>query len=81
MFLESLNSGLITRAEIDWMLRRQSRFSRAEQGQIQLGSRMSEDTTVRGSALFHSRAYHLTLQFKDNVEISTFWALPPTTHL
>jgi hypothetical protein len=37
MFHESLNSGVITRAEIDWMLRRQSRFSRAEQGQIQLG--------------------------------------------
>jgi hypothetical protein len=37
LFLESLNSGVIARAEIDCLLRRQDRFSRAVQGQIQLG--------------------------------------------
>ena len=52
LFLESLSSGVITRAEIDWLLSQQSRFSRAEQaaiqrlgrlldqGQIQLGCRV-----------------------------------------
>jgi len=40
LFLESLNSGVITQAEIDWLLRQQGRFSRADQGQIPLGCRM-----------------------------------------
>ena len=53
LFLKSLSSGVITQAEIDWLLTQQSRFSRAEQaamqrlgrlldqGQIQLGCRVS----------------------------------------
>jgi hypothetical protein len=53
LFLESLYSGVITQAEINWLLTQQSRFSRAEQaamqrlgrlldqGQIQLGCRVS----------------------------------------
>ena len=53
LFLESLSSGVITQAEIDWLLSQQGRFSRAEQaamqrlgrlldqGKIQLGCRVS----------------------------------------
>ena len=53
LFLESLSSGVITPAEIDWLLSQQGRFSRAEQaamqrlgrlldqGQIQLGCRVA----------------------------------------
>ena len=53
LFIESLYSGVITQAEIDWLLKQQGRFSRAEQaamlrlgrlldqGQIQLGCRVS----------------------------------------
>jgi len=53
LFLESLSSGVITHAEIDWLLSQQGRFSRAEQaamqrlgrlldeGQIQLGCRVA----------------------------------------
>jgi hypothetical protein len=53
LFLESLSSGVITQAEIDWLLSQQERFSRAEQaamqrlgrlldeGQIQLGCRVA----------------------------------------
>ena len=53
LFLESLSSGVITQAEIDWLLTQQGRFSRAEQaamqrlgrlldeGQIQLGCRVA----------------------------------------
>ena len=53
LFLKSLSSGVITQAEIDWLLRQQGRFSRAEQaamqrlgrlldhGQIQLGFRVA----------------------------------------
>ena len=49
LFLESLSSGMITQAEIDWLLTQQDHFSRAEQaamlrlgrlldqGEIQLG--------------------------------------------
>jgi hypothetical protein len=52
LFLESLSSGVITQAEIDWLLTQQGLFSRAEQaamlrlgrlldqGQIQLGCRV-----------------------------------------
>ena len=35
LFLESLSSGVITQAEIDWLLNRQARFSRAEQAAMQ----------------------------------------------
>ena len=31
LFLESLSSGVITQAEIDWLLTQQGRFSRPEQ--------------------------------------------------
>ena len=31
LFIESLYSGVITQAEIDWLLRQQGRFSRADQ--------------------------------------------------
>ena len=53
LFLKSLYSGVITQAEINWLLTQQSRFSRAEQaamqrlgrlldqGHIQLGCRVS----------------------------------------
>lgn len=53
LFLESLSSGVITQAEIDWLLSQQGRFSRAEQaamqrlgrlldhGHIQLGCRVA----------------------------------------
>ncbi len=53
LFLESLCSGVITQAEVNWLLSEQSRFSRAEQaamqrlgrlldeGQIQLGCRVA----------------------------------------
>jgi len=52
LFLESLSSGVITQAEIDWLLSQQDRLTRAEQaamqrlgrlldqGQIQLGCRI-----------------------------------------
>ena len=54
LFLESLSSGVITQAEIDWLLSQQDRLSRAEQaamqrlgrlldqGQIQLGCRVAQ---------------------------------------
>ena len=35
LFLESLSSGVITQAEIVWLLKQQSRFSRAEQAAMQ----------------------------------------------
>ncbi|MCP9808734.1 hypothetical protein KBY58_04725 [Cyanobium sp. HWJ4-Hawea] len=53
LFLESLSSGVITQAEIDWLLIQQDRLTRAEQaamqrlgrlldqGQIQLGCRVA----------------------------------------
>jgi hypothetical protein len=53
VFLGSLCSGVITQAEVNWLLSEQSRFSRAEQaamqrlgrlldeGQIQLGCRVA----------------------------------------
>ncbi|CAK6687837.1 hypothetical protein VB716_10405 [Synechococcus sp. CCY9201] len=53
LFLESLSSGVITQAEIDWLVSQQGRFSRSEQaamqrlgrlldhGQIQLGCRIA----------------------------------------
>ena len=53
LFLESLSSGVITQAEIDWLLSQQDRLTRAEQaamqrlgrlldqGQIQLGCRVA----------------------------------------
>ena len=53
LFLESLSSGVITQAEIDWLLSQQEWFPRAEQaamqrlgrlldqGQIQLGCRLT----------------------------------------
>lgn len=53
LFLESLSSGVITQAEIDWLLSEQDRLTRAEQaamqrlgrlldqGQIQLGCRVA----------------------------------------
>ena len=53
LFIETLYSGVITLTEIDWLLKQQGRFSRAEQaamlrlgrlldqGQIQLGCRVS----------------------------------------
>jgi hypothetical protein len=55
LFLESLSSGVITQAEIDWLLSQQDRLTRAEQaamqrlgrlldqGQIQLGCRIAPD--------------------------------------
>ena len=60
LFIESLYSGVITQAEIDWHLRQQGRFSRAEQaamlrlgrlldqGQIQLGCRVSPQRLGHG---------------------------------
>jgi hypothetical protein len=56
LFLESLSSGVITQAEIDWLLSQHDRFSRAEQaviqrlgrlldqGQIHLGCRLEQRT-------------------------------------
>lgn len=53
LFLESFSSGVITQAEIDWLLSQQDRLTRAEQaamqrlgrlldqGQIQLGCRVA----------------------------------------
>jgi hypothetical protein len=53
LFLESLSSGVITQAEIDWLLSQQDRLTRAEQaamqrlgrlldqGEIQLGCRVA----------------------------------------
>jgi hypothetical protein len=53
LFLESLSSGVITQAEIDWLLSQQDHLPRAEQaamqrlgrlvdqGQIQLGCRVT----------------------------------------
>lgn len=53
LFLETLSSGVITQADIDWLLSQQGRFSRAEQaamqrlgrlldqGHVQLGSRVA----------------------------------------
>jgi hypothetical protein len=53
LFLESLSSGVITQAEIDWLLSQQDRLTRAEQaamqrlgrlldqGQIHLGCRVA----------------------------------------
>jgi hypothetical protein len=55
LFLESLSSGVITEAEIDWLLSQHNRLTRAEQaamqrlgrlldqGQIQLGCRVAPD--------------------------------------
>jgi len=53
LFLESLSSGVITQAEIDWLLSQQEHFARTEQaamqrlgrlldqGEIQLGCRVA----------------------------------------
>ena len=63
LFIESLYSGVITQAEIDWLLGQQGRFSRAEQaamlrlgrlldqGQIQLGCRVSPQRLRHGQLL------------------------------
>jgi len=63
LFIESLYSGVITQAEIDWLLAQQGRFSRAEQaamlrlgrlldqGQIQLGCRVSPQRLRHGQLL------------------------------
>ena len=63
LFLESLSSGVITQAEIDWLLTQQGRFSRAEQavmqrlgrlldeGQIQLGCRVAPQRLHRRQLL------------------------------
>jgi hypothetical protein len=66
LFLESLSSGVITQAEIDWLLSQQGRFSRAEQaamqrlgrlldqGQIQLGCRALRIGSGRSSLPQHT---------------------------
>ncbi len=63
LFLESLSSGVITQAEIDWLLSQQDRLTRAEQaamqrlgrlldqGQIQLGCRVAPLGRRRRSSL------------------------------
>lgn len=63
LFIESLYSGVITQTEIDWLLGQQGRFTRAEQaamlrlgrlldqGQIQLGCRLSPQRLRHGQLL------------------------------
>jgi len=63
LFLESLSSGVITQAEIGWLLSQQNRLTRAEQaamqrlgrlldqGQIQLGCRIAPLVRRRRSAM------------------------------
>ncbi len=46
LFLESLSSGVITQAEIDWLLTQQSRFSRAEQAAMQRLGRLLDQGQI-----------------------------------
>ncbi|MEB3263989.1 MAG: hypothetical protein VKJ66_06425 [Synechococcus sp.] len=47
LFLESLSTGVITPAEIDWLLSQQSRFSRAEQAAMQRLGRLLDQGRIR----------------------------------
>jgi hypothetical protein len=63
LFIDSVYSGVITQTEIDWLLGQQGRFTRAEQaamlrlgrlldqGQIQLGCRLSPQKLGHGQRL------------------------------
>jgi hypothetical protein len=46
LFLESLSSGVITQAEIVWLLKQQSRFSRAEQAAMQRLGRLLDQGQI-----------------------------------
>lgn len=47
LFLESLSSGVITQAEIDWLLSQQGRFSRSEQAAMQRLGRLLDQGQIR----------------------------------
>lgn len=47
LVLESLSSGVITQAEIDWVLTQQARFSRAEQAAMQRLGRLLDQSQVQ----------------------------------
>lgn len=47
LFLESLSSGVITQAEIDWLLSQQGHFSRAEQAAMQRLGRLLDQGQIR----------------------------------
>jgi hypothetical protein len=43
LFLQSFSSGVITQAEINWLLLKQGRFSRSEQAAMQRLGRLLDD--------------------------------------
>lgn len=62
LFLESLSTGVITQAEIDWLLSRQAAFCRAEQAAMQrLGRLLDQGEIQVGSRLSTSWLHHRQL--------------------
>jgi len=47
LFLESLRSGVITQAEIDWLLRQQDHLPRAEQAAVQRLGRLVDQGKIQ----------------------------------
>jgi hypothetical protein len=47
LFLESLSSGVITQAEIDWLLSQQDRLTRAEQAAMQRLGRLLDQGQIQ----------------------------------
>jgi hypothetical protein len=59
LFLESVSSGVITPAEIDWLLARQGHLSRPEQAAaLRLGRLLDEGTIQLGCRLSRQRLQH-----------------------
>ena len=46
LFLQSFSSGVITQAEINWLLLKQGRFSRSEQAAMQRLGRLLDDGQI-----------------------------------
>ena len=47
LFLESLSSGVITEAEIDWLLSQHNRLTRAEQAAMQRLGRLLDQVQIQ----------------------------------
>jgi hypothetical protein len=56
VFLESLSTGIITQAEIDWITAHQSAFTREEEAMaLKIGRRLDEGTLQIGCRLLGHR--------------------------
>ncbi|MEB3260055.1 MAG: hypothetical protein VKP63_05440 [Cyanobacteriota bacterium] len=59
LFLESFSSGVITPAEIDWLLARQNTLTRPEQAAaLRLGRLLDQGAIQLGSRLSPQRLHH-----------------------